>query len=201
MIRTTLRTLALTAMVSTFAFSAHAAETYKLDANHTAITWHINHFGFSTPSGKFMSVDGEVTLDEANPAASSVKVTVDVNGINSGVAKLDEHLKAPDFFDVAKFPTATFVSKKVQLTGKDTAKVDGDLTLHGVTKPVTLDVKLNKIGENMMKLKTAGFTASTTLKRSDFGMTTYVPNLGDDVKIEIESEANVLPAAAPVAAK
>lgn len=193
MIRTTLRTLALTAMVSTLAFSAQAAETYKLDASHTAITWHVNHFGFSTPSGKFMSVDGEVTLDEANPAASSVKVTVDVSGINSGVAKLDEHLKAPDFFDVAKFPTATFVSKKVELTGKDTAKVEGDLTLRGVTKPVVLDVKLNKIGENMFKLKTAGFTASTTIKRSEFGMTTYVPNLGDDVKIDIESEANILP--------
>ncbi|OFW88979.1 MAG: polyisoprenoid-binding protein [Alphaproteobacteria bacterium RIFCSPHIGHO2_12_FULL_45_9] len=193
MIRTTLRTLALTAMVSTLAFSAQAAETYKLDASHTAITWHVNHFGFSTPSGKFMSVDGEVTLDEANPAASSVKVTVDVAGINSGVPKLDEHLKTPDFFDVAKFPTATFVSKKVELTGKDTAKVEGDLTLRGVTKPVVLDVKLNKIGENMFKLKTAGFTASTTIKRSEFGMTTYVPNLGDDVKIDIESEANILP--------
>lgn len=193
MIRTTLRTLALTAMVSTLAFSAQAEETYKLDASHTAITWHVNHFGFSTPSGKFMSVDGEVTLDEANPAASSVKVTVDVAGINSGVPKLDEHLKTPDFFDVAKFPTATFVSKKVELTGKDTAKVEGDLTLRGVTKPVVLDVKLNKIGENMFKLKTAGFTASTTIKRSEFGMTTYVPNLGDDVKIDIESEANILP--------
>ncbi len=199
MIRTTLRTLALTAMVSTLAFSAQAAETYKLDASHTAITWHVNHFGFSTPSGKFMSVDGDVTLDEANPAASSVKVTIDMNGINSGVAKLDDHLKTPDFFDVAKFPTATFVSKKVQLIGKDTAKVEGDLTLHGVTKPVTLDVKVNKIGENMFKLKTAGFTASTTIKRSDFGITTYVPNLGDDVKIEIESEANIpaLAAATP----
>lgn len=200
MIRTTLRTLALTAMVSTLAFSAQAAETYKLDPSHTAITWHVNHFGFSTPSGKFMSVDGDVKLDEANPAASSVKVTVDVNGINSGVAKLDEHLKTPDFFDVAKFPTATFISTKVVPTGKDTAKVEGNLTLHGVTKPVTLDVKLNKIGENMMKLKTAGFTASTTIKRSEFGITTYVPNLGDDVKIEIESEANVPASTAPTPA-
>jgi polyisoprenoid-binding protein YceI len=200
MIRTTLRTLALTAMVSTLAFSAQAAETYKLDPSHTAITWHVNHFGFSTPSGKFMSVDGEVTLDEANPAASSVKVIVDVKGINSGVPKLDEHLQTPDFFDVAKFPTATFVSTKVVTTGKDTAKVEGNLTLHGVTKPVTLDVKLNKIGVNMFKLKTAGFTASTTIKRSEFGITTYVPNLGDDVKIEIESEANLpAPAAAPAA--
>ena len=203
MIHTTLRTLALTAMVSTLAFSAQAAEKFTLDASHTAITWHVDHFGFSTPSGKFMSVKGEVMLDEANPAASSVNVTIDIAGINSGVPKLDEHLKSPDFFDVAKFPTATFVSKKVETTGADTAKVSGDLTLHGVTKPVTLDVKLTKIGENMMKLKTAGFTASTTIKRSEFGMTTYVPNLGDDIKIEIESEANSLtpPAAAPAPAE
>lgn len=180
--------------------SATAAETYKLDPNHTAVIWHVNHFGFSTPSGKFMSVDGEVTLDEANPAASSVKAVIQIAGINSGVAKLDEHLKTPDFFDAAKFPTATFISKRVDLTGKDQAKVAGDLTLHGVTKPVVLDVKLNKIGENMMKLKTAGFTASTVIKRSEFGMSAYVPNVGDEVRIDIETEANILPPATGVPA-
>ena len=173
---------------------AQASETYTLDPNHTAILWHVNHFGFSTPSGKFMSAKGTVTLDEANPAASSVSVTIAIDGMNSGIPKLDEHLKSPDFFDVAKFPTAYFVSKKIEVTGKNTAKVEGDLTLHGVTKSVILDVTLNKIGENMMKLKTAGFSASTILKRSEFGMTAYVPNLGDEVKLEIESEANSLPA-------
>lgn len=201
MFQKTLRSLALTALVSGFALSAQAADTYTLDSSHTAVTWHVSHFGFSTPSGKFMSATGEVTLDEANPAASSLKVSIDVTQMNSGVPKLDEHLKTPDFFDVAKYPTATFVSKKVEVTGKDTAKVTGDFTLRGVTKPLTLDVKLNKIGENMMKLKTAGFTASTTIKRSDFGMTTYVPNLGDDIKIDIESEANIVVAAAPNANK
>lgn len=141
-----------------------------------------------------MSASGSVVLDEANPSASSVNVTIDVaGGINSGVAKLDEHLKTPDFFDVAKFPSATFISKSVEVTAKDTAKVTGDLTLHGITKPVVLDVKLNQIGQNMKDLKTAGFSASTTIKRSDFGMSTYVPNLGDEIKIDIESEANLLP--------
>lgn len=180
-------------------FSAEAAETYKLDASHTAITWHVNHFGFSTPSGKFMDVDGTLHLDEANPASSSLSVTIPIDKMNSGVAKLDEHLKTPDFFDAAKYPTATYVSKSIELTGKDTAKVTGDLTLHGVTKPVVLDVKLNKIGENMMKMKTAGFTASTTIKRSDFGISAYVPNLGDEVKLEIESEANIVPVTASAA--
>jgi len=173
---------------------AMAADTYKLDPAHTAVVWHINHFGFSNPSGKFMNADGTVTLDEKNPAASSVNVTIPIATIDSGIAKLDEHLKTKDFFDVATFPTATFASDKVEITGKDTAIVHGTLTLHGVSKPVDLTVKLNKIGENMMKKPTAGFTATATIKRSDFGMTTYLPALGDEIKLDIESEANMEPA-------
>jgi polyisoprenoid-binding protein YceI len=171
---------------------AMAADTYKLDASHTAITWHISHFGFSSPSGKFMNVDGTVTLDEKNPAASSVKLTVPIADMNSGVPKLDEHLKTADFFDAATYPTATFASDKVEATDKDTATVHGNLTLHGVTKPIELKVRLNKLGENMMKLKTAGFSATGTLKRSDFGITKYVPALGDEVLLDIESEANLV---------
>ncbi|MCB1782512.1 MAG: polyisoprenoid-binding protein [Alphaproteobacteria bacterium] len=171
---------------------AHAeAQTYTLDPTHTAITFHIDHFGFSKPSGKFMDVSGQVVLDEENPAASSVSVTIPVADVNTGVAKLDEHLKTADFFDVAQFPTAEFKSTSVELTGESTAKVHGDLTLHGVTKPVTLDVTLNKLAENMFKKQTAGFTASTTIKRSDFGITTYLPNLGDEIALNIESEANL----------
>lgn len=170
---------------------AMAADTYKLDASHTAVTWHISHFGFSSPSGKFMNVDGTLELDEANPASSKVNVTIPVADIDTGVAKLDEHLKADQFFDTAKYPTAVFVSDKVEMTGKDTANVHGALTLHGVTKPVVLKVRLNKIGNNMMNKKTAGFSAVASLKRSDFGMTTYLPGLGDDVTIDIESEANL----------
>lgn len=185
------------ALSSGTASQAMAADTYKLDASHTAITWHISHFDFSRPSGKFMNVDGTVQLDEKNPAKSAVNVTIQVADINTGVAKLDEHLKSKDFFDTETFPTATFVSKSVKLTGKNTAKVMGDLTLHGVTKPVTLDVKLNKLADNMFKKHTAGFSATTTIKRSDFGIVTYLPGLGDTVQIDIESEANLVdPAAA-----
>ncbi len=199
MFNTTLKSTALVTplvvLLMPVSFGAQAApQTYKLDPTHTAITWHVSHFGFSTPSGKFMNVDGTLVLDEANPAASSVKVEIKVADGKSGVTKLDDHLAGPEFFDVAKFPTATFTSTKVELTGKDTAKVTGDLTIRGITKPATLDVKLNKLGENFMKVPTAGFTASTTLKRSDFGITTYLPGLADDVKIDIESEANIAPA-------
>ena len=183
--------IASAALMLVLSAPAMAADTYKLDASHTAITWHISHFGFSNPSGKFMNVDGTLVLDQANPAASKVNVTIPVGDIDSGVPLLDEHLKSDKFFDVAQFPTATFASNKVDVTGKDTAIVHGSLTLHGVTKPVDLKVKLNKLGTNMMNKPTAGFTATAMLKRSDFGMTTYLPGLGDDVTIDIESEANI----------
>jgi len=136
-------------------------------------------------------ITGTLTLDEKAPQNSSVSVTIPIDDLLTGVVKLDEHLKSKDFFDAETYPTATFVSSKVTLTGKDTAKVEGTLTLHGVSKPEVLNVTLNKIGENMFKKKTAGFSATTTIKRSDFGITTYLPMLGDDVKLYVESEANI----------
>jgi len=193
--KTITRLLMISALSMSLTAPAVAADTYKLDSMHTAVTWHINHFGFSNPSGKFMNVDGTLTLDEKNPAASSVNVTIPIATIDSGIPKLDEHLKTKDFFDVATFPTATFVSDKVEITGKDTAIVHGTLTLHGVSKPVALTVKLNQMGPNMMKKPTAGFSATATIKRSDFGMTAYLPALGDEINLDIESEANMEPRA------
>lgn len=165
--------------------------TYKLDPTHTAIQFQIDHFGFSAPTGKWMAVDGSVTLDEDDPAASSVELTIDVGAVVTGVPALDEHLLTADFFNVAEYPEATFVSTGVEVMGEKTAKVTGDLTLHGVTKPVVLDVTLNQIAENMFGLKTAGFKATTTIVRSEFGIDTYAPALGDEVQIFIQSEANV----------
>jgi len=177
------------------ALPAQAAETYMFDPSHTNIDWRINHFGFSNPSGKFARVEGSLTLDEQKPENSKVSATIAIANLVTGIDKLDEHLKSPDFFDIAKFPTATFVSTKVAVNQNDsikrTAKVYGTLTLHGVAKPVVLDVTLNKIGDNMLKRKTAGFSMHTMLKRSDFGMDKYLPMLGDDVTIDIESEANL----------
>lgn len=168
-----------------------APQTYQIDASHTAVTWHIDHFGFSRPSGKFMNIEGTVSLDNEAPQNSKVDITIPISKINTGVEKLDEHLLSADFFDAEQFPTSKFVSTHVELTGENEALVTGDFTLRGITKPVTLDVKLNKLAENMFKQQTAGFTATTTLKRSDFGMTTYLPGLGDDIQINIESEANI----------
>lgn len=187
---------AFSVMMLTSAFHAEAeADEYDLDPTHTSVVWSVNHFGFSTPSGKFGRVVGKLILDEQKPENSKLNVTVDTASVISGVTKLDEHLKGKDFFDVEKFAKASFVSDSVVLSGTESAKVTGKLTLHGVTKPLTLDVKLNKIGESpVTKKKTAGFTASTTLKRSDFNMSYGLPGLADEVKLNIQSEAVLIQA-------
>ncbi len=166
-----------------------AADTYTLDPNHTYVLWHISHFGYSYPSGKWMA-QGTLILDEANPQNSKVNVTIDINNLTTGIKDLDEHLKSPLFFDVKQYPTATFVSDKVVVTGKNTAQVHGTLTLHGVTKPITLNVTFNKAGISpITNKKTVGFSATTDLMRSDYGITTLLPGISDDVKIDIEAEA------------
>jgi polyisoprenoid-binding protein YceI len=166
-----------------------AEETYTLDPQHTYVLWHINHLGFSNQAGKWYA-SGTLTLDKAKPQNSKINATIQVANMVTGIDQLNEHLKSELFFDVAKFPIATFVSDKVTLTGKNTAKVHGILTVRGVAKPVTLDVVLNKAGPNPITNKqAAGFSATAKLKRSDFGMTTLLPALGDEVNLNIEAEA------------
>jgi polyisoprenoid-binding protein YceI len=186
--KSTLLAAALLAGSLTPAFAA--PETYALEATHTEVVFSWTHFGFSKPTAKFMNAVGTLVLDEAAPAASSVEVSFAIDGLNTGVAALDGHLKSKDFFDAATYPTATFKSTKVDVTGKDTANVTGNLTIHGVTKPVTLAVKLNKIGANMKGVKTAGFNATGQIKRSDFGMGAYVPAVSDEITLVITAEAN-----------
>lgn len=164
--------------------------TYKLDPNHTQIRVVWNHFGFSNPDANFTHITGTLVYDAADPAKSSVKVDIPLSGLDTHVTKLDEHLKGADFFNVAKFPTAHFVSTKVTPAGKDKLTVDGNLSVHGVTKPVTLHVTVNKVGiQPMLKAPAAGFDATTTLKRSDFGVGAYAPMVSDEVKVHITVEA------------
>lgn len=177
-----------------FSFPAMAAEEqYTLDPAHTNILWSAGHFGFSHMYGKFATVAGTLTLDEAKPENSKVSVTVTMNSIITGNPKLDEHLKAEAFFDVAKYATATFESTKVEIgEGGKTARVTGNLTLHGVTKPTVLNVTLNKTGEHpMTKKKTVGFSATTVIKRSDFGVSYGLPAVSDEIPVIIETEASV----------
>ena len=169
-----------------------APVSYKIDANHTNVVAGWNHFGFSNPTARFGQVDGVIVYDAANVGQSSVKVTIPLSGINSGVAKLDEHLRSSDFFDAEQFPTITFNSTRTEAAGDNKLRVAGDLTVHGVTRPVVLDVTLNKAGEHPNGKRAAiGFDASTTIKRSDFGIDKYVPNVSDEITIRITTEAMV----------
>lgn len=179
-------------IIALFCFSSYAtaADLYKIDNNHAAVIWQASHFGFSAPSGKFTDVNGTLLIDQKNPRNSVVDIRIKTASISTGLTKFDTHLKSSDFFNVAKFPTATFVSKAVTPTGMKTANIRGELTLLGVTKMVTLQTQLNKLGNSpITQRKTAGFTASTTIKRSDFNMLFGLPGISDNVKIDIEVEA------------
>lgn len=183
--------LLTTALLSLLAIAGSAtAADYKIDPNHTVVLASWNHFGYSNPSANFAGATGAIRYDENSPEKSSVDVTIPIGQVQSFVPDLNEHLKSADFFDAAKYPTATFKSTKV--TMKDGhLKVIGNLTLHGVTKPVTLKVKLNKVGiQEMMKAPAIGFDASTTISRSAFGITKYVPMVSDEIDLRITTEAH-----------
>lgn len=173
-----------------------ASTPYVIDPTHTQVEFTYSHLGFSNITGRFDAVESEFTFDPANPANSRVKVTIPVNSISTGVEKLDQHLLAADFFDAASFPTATFESTGVTAAGEGKLAVAGNLTIHGVTRPVVLDVTINKIAEHpMRKVPAAGFDARVDIKRSEFGIGNYVPAISDEVTIEITVEAYQAPAA------
>lgn len=172
-------------VMSTGAFAAD----YKFDASHAQILFSYNHLGYSTTYGLLSGFDGTATIDQGDISSASVKLEIKMDTLLTGWAGRDAHFKAPDFFNVAKFPVATFVSKSVQSSDGKTAKITGDLTIAGMTKEIVLDAKLNKIGKHPMKNKGwAGFDASTTLKRSDFGLGKHAPFVSDEVDIKISIE-------------
>ena len=163
---------------------------YQIDPTHTATVFTWNHFGFSTPSANFSDIQGTINVDNAKPEASSVNVTIPLSSLNTNVKALDDHLKAADFFDAAKYPNITFKSTKVQALGQNKYKITGNLTVKDVTKPVVLDAVLNKQGEHpMTKAQSIGFNATTSFDRSAFGVGAYVPNVGDKITVNITTEA------------
>lgn len=162
-----------------------AAGSYEVDARHTQVNWQVSHFGFNDYFGLFGDVTGTLDIDPANLSAAKVDVTIPIASVATSSAGLTTHLQTPDFFDVAKFATARFVSNSVIVDGQR-AMIQGDLTMLGVTKPVELETRFEGAGANPMNKKaTVGFHASTTIKRSEWGMTKYVPMVGDDVKLRI----------------
>lgn len=168
---------------------AFAAESYTIDPSHTLPVYEINHFNWSTQRGRFNKVSGKITLDRA-ARTGSIDLTIDVASVDSGVAKLDEHLMSEDFFDVAKHPTMRFRSDRIVFEGDKPRSVPGQFTLLGVTRPLTLAISSFHCAENPFAKKMAcGANAVATLKRSEFGMTTYAPGLGDEVKLLVNVEA------------
>lgn len=166
-----------------------AVEKYIYDPAHTQVMFSVSHLGFSFSHGKFTKFSGGFEFDPDAVENSSADMTIETASINMDSVEWDNHLKNADFFDVEKFPAMTFKSTKAEKTGENTGKLTGDLTLLGVTKPVTFDVVYNKSGMHpYSKNYIAGFSATGAIKRSDFGMTYGLPGVGDDVNIEIQVE-------------
>jgi polyisoprenoid-binding protein YceI len=177
------------ALLFTAAPALAKQETFVLDPTHAHVMYAVDHMGFSTSRGVFRSVSGTLLLDPDKPETAKLTVTIPTDSFDSLDADRDKHMKSPEFLDVAKYPEMKFVSTKVERTGEKTAKVTGDLTLHGVTKPVVLNVTLHKLGEHMTTKKPrVGFSAVGTLKRSDFGISYGIPMVGDEVQLTLDAE-------------
>lgn len=169
--------------------STFAAESFNIDPPHTFPHFSINHLGFSTMQGRFDRTSGTVTLDRA-AKTGAVDISIDAASISTGFVKRDEHLKSPDFFNAAEFPTITYKSTVMHFKGDKPSSVDGNLTIMGVTKPVTLTINEFNCGTNPMnKKEECGAAASAQIKRSDFGIKYGLPAVGDDVKLVFEIEA------------
>jgi polyisoprenoid-binding protein YceI len=177
------------------------AETYTIDPHHSQAGFAIRHMTLSTVRGAFSKVSGTIDYDPKKPDASKVNATIDISSIDTHEEKRDQHLKSPDFFDVEKYPTMTFKSTKVVAKGKDHLEVSGDLTLHGVTKPVTLEVDGPSAELKDPKGAKRGASATTKINRKDFGLiwNKQLDNggmmLGDDVDITLDVEMKGEPAA------
>lgn len=174
---------------ATLPLGAVAAESYSVDPAHTYALFSVSHFGYSTMHGRFDKSSGKVTLDRA-AKTGTVDITIEAASISTGFAKRDDHLRSPDFFNAAEYPTVTYKSGSIKFKGDTPASVEGKLTLLGVTRPVTLTIDAFKCGPNPMNQKEeCGAAASAQIKRSDFGMKAFLPGVGDDIKLEFEIEA------------
>lgn len=171
------------------AATTESANTYTLDKTHSFVEFRYNHMGFSNPSGKFVA-NGTVYYESNNLAKSKADINIDLSSLTTGVAGLDRHLQSADFFDTSKYPTAKFVSTKITPIDKNHFSMLGNLTVHGVTKPVTLQVLQNGQGISPVSQRyTLGYSATGVIKRSDFGIAAYVPAVSDDIMLTIEIEA------------
>lgn len=185
-----LKPIAAALLAASFAAPAFAApQPVEIDLSHTRVWFYVNHLGFSDMYGDFTKFDIDLKVDPENLANSTVRASIDTSTVDMRHEGLNKHLKNADFFNVEQHPSMSFETTGVTQNGEGKLAVAGNLTLLGVTKPVTLDVTVNKIGEHpMRKTPWVGFNATATIKRSDFGMSYGVPAVGDDIKISIGLE-------------
>ena len=183
--RMLLSAVALAAALPAFA----EVETYTVDPNHTFPAFEIGHFGFSFQRGRFNKTSGKVTLD-TDARRGSADIVIDTSSVDTGHAKLEEHLRSEEFFNTAKYPQMTFKSTNLAFQGDKVASAAGDLTINGVTRPVTLKAEyFNCAPHPMLKKKACGADFTATIKRSEFGIKTFLPVLADEVKLRINVEA------------
>jgi len=190
------RLLAFLGAVMILAVSASAqVQTWKIDPNHTAAQFSVRHMGISTVRGAFTKVSGSVDYDPSNPGKTSIDATIEAASVDTRVEMRDNDLRSPNYFDAAKYPTITFKSKSVQAAGEGKLKIVGDLTIHGTTKEVTLDVDGPSAPTTDPRGNShVGASATTKIKRTDFGVGSSNPMIGDDITITIDVEL-VRPAA------
>lgn len=184
--------LTAAALVAAGATAAVAApEKYTLDPGHSNILFSFDHLGFSTIYGMFSGFEGEIMFDQEAPANSSVKVEFPVKAMLTGWEARFEHFMSADFFDASDEEMVSFVSTGIEVTGDDTAKITGDLTLNGVTKSVVLDAKMNSVTDShpLSKKPWVGFNATTTLLRTDYNVGAFVPFVSDEIPVVISIEA------------
>jgi polyisoprenoid-binding protein YceI len=168
--------------------SGRAAETYAADTTHSSVVYRVKHMNTSFAWGRFNDIKGAFTLDESNPAEGRFEFQVKADSIDTAEPKRDQHLKSPDFFNAVQFPAITFKSQSITKSANGGYEVTGDLTLHGVTKPITLKVLQTGAGKDMRGTPIAGIETSFNIKRSDFGMSKMIPAVGDDVWVNVSIE-------------
>ena len=176
-------------LASSFAVPAFAADNYSIDPNHTFPLFEVNHLGYSVQHGRFNKTSGKISLDMA-AKKGSVDLTIETTSLDMGFPLWDEHISAEGFLNTAKFPTMTFKSIKLVFKDDKVVAAEGDFTMLGVTKPLTVSVNDFKCGDHpMLKKPMCGANISGTIKRSEFGMSKYVPAISDEIKINVPIEA------------
>ena len=185
-----MKSLILASALVAGASMAAAAEKYVLDSSHSQVVFSYNHLGFSTTFGMFSGFEGEIMFDQENPGESSVTVSMPTRSMFTGWEKREEHFMSEDFFGATEDDMITFASTSIEVTGENTALITGDLTMNDITKSVVLDAVLNQAGDHPQAGKPwAGFDATTTLLRSDFGVGLYAPYVSDEIEVRISVEA------------